>query len=296
MTVPAVWIVVLHWKELELTRRCLKTLQELDYPNYTIVVVDNNSDDGSLECIRGEFPAIPTLGLSANVGFAGGVNAGIRYARAGGADYIVLLNNDTEMPAGLLRNLVEHAEAMPRLGILTPKVVWQDEPRRLYGLGGRRLPFRVKLRGMGQWDRGPWSGPPILLDFVFGCCMLIKSEVFEQIGLFDERFFMYFEDIDFCYRAADAGWTIGYLPEAVLPHIGAASTRRSGMREFLIGRSRQLFFRKHVFGLWWLIYIPYELFYTARYLLRLIGQGYLRPTALYIGGTLAGLVADGASK
>ena len=296
MSMPDVWIIVLHWKELELTRRCLTALEELAYPNYHVVLVDNDSDDGSLECIRADFPEVHTLGLLANTGFAGGCNAGICYALAEGADYILLLNNDTEMPPELLRKLVHNAEVMPRLGILTPKVVWQEQPDRLYGLGGRRLPFRVKLRGMGQLDHGPWSGPPVLLDFVFGCCMLIRSEVFEQIGLFDTRFFMYFEDVDLCYRAADAGWTVGYLPDAVLPHIGAASTRRTGMREFLLGRSRQLFFRKHVSGWWWLVYAVYELFYTTRYILRLFGHGHLRPAILYMGGTLAGIVATRAPR
>ena len=293
MSTPCVWIIVLHWRELELTRACLASLHTLDYRPYQVLVVDNGSDDGSLERIRAEFPYVLSIGLAANLGFAGGCNAGIKYALRHGANYVMLLNNDTQISPELLAQLVRVAEKEPRLGILTPKVVWHDQPQRLYGLGGYRLPFRVRLQGMGALDRGPWTGPPVHLDFVFGCCMLIKRQVFEQIGLFDERFFMYFEDIDLCYRATDAGFMVGYLPEAVVPHVGAGSTlRRSGMREFLLGRSRQVFFRKHIDGWWWLVYSLYEPFYTVRFVLRLLRQRQLRAAVLYLGGTLAGLVPN----
>lgn len=293
MSTPLVWIIVLHWKELELTRSCLRSLRQLVYQRYHVLVIDNNSDDGSLERIRAEFPEVQTVGVAANLGFAGGCNLGIGQALEHGADYVLLLNNDAQTPPGVLGELIEAAEADPQLGILTPKVVWQDQPQRLYGLGGARLPFRTRLKGMEALDTGPWSGPPVLLDFVFGCAMLIKRQVIERIGLLDERFFMYFEDIDYCYRAADAGFSVGYLPGSVLPHVVSGSTRgRSGIKEFLLSRSRQLFFRKHVAGWWWLVYAPYELFYTIRFLLRLVRQRQLRPALLYLGGTLAGLVGS----
>lgn len=291
MSRPLVWIVVLHWKELELTRACLHSLRSLVYAPYQVLVIDNDSNDGSLERIRAEFPDVQTLGVAANLGFAGGCNLGIAQAIAHGADYVLLLNNDAQTPSSVLDELIDAAEADPQLGILTPKVVWHDQPQRLYGLGGSRLPFRTRLRGMEALDTGPWDGPPVLLDFVFGCAMLIKRQVIARIGVLDERFFMYFEDIDYCYRAVDAGFSVGYLPGAVLPHVVSGSTRRrSGIKEFLLSRSRQLFFRKHVAGWWWLVYVPYELFYTVRFLLRLARQGQVRPALLYLGGTLTGLV------
>lgn len=291
MNAPFVWIVILHWKELELTRQCLRSLAALRYQRYEVLVVDNDSNDGSLEHLRAEFPHVHTLALAANTGFAGGCNAGIRVALAHGADYVLLFNNDARATPDVLTLLVAAAQARPQLGILTAKVVYSDQPDRLYGHGGRRLPFRVRLTGMEALDRGPWDGPPVQLDFVFGCAMLIKRRVVERVGLFDERFFMYFEDVDYCYRATDAGFAVGYLPGAVLPHIGAGSTRRSsGLREFLLGRSRQLFFAKHVRGAWWLVYVPYETFYTLRFVLRLLRQKQGRAALLYLGGTLAGLL------
>lgn len=296
MSAPLVWIIVLHWKELELTRSCLISLRQLRYQPYHVLLIDNNSEDGSLEALRAEFPEVQTLGVAANLGFAGGCNLGIRQALQHGADYVLLLNNDAQMPPAVLRELIDAAEKDAQLGILTPKVVWHDQPQRLYGLGGSRLPFRTRLKGMDALDTGPWDGPPVLLDFVFGCAMLIKRQVIEGIGLLDERFFMYFEDIDYCYRATDAGFSVGYLPGAVLPHVVSGSTRRrSGIKEFLVGRSRQLFFRKHITGWWWLVYVPYELFYTLRFVLRLIGQRQARPALLYLGGTLAGVVSSSAA-
>ena len=292
MNAPHVWIVVLHWRELDLTRACLRSLRDLAYEHYRVLVVDNDSDDGSLAHIRAEFPEVSILGLAANTGFAGGCNAGMRQALRHGADYVLLLNNDARLPPHVLAQLVQAAEADPCIGILTPKVVWHDQPQRLYGLGGYRLPFRVRLLGMEALDTGPWEGPPVLLDFVFGCVMLIKRPVIERIGLLDERFFMYYEDIDYCYRAAEAGFDVGYLPPAVVPHVGAGSTRRlSGLREFLLGRSQQLFFRKHIRGWWWLAYCLYETFYTTRFVLRFVRRGRFRPALLYLGGVLAGLVA-----
>lgn len=301
MTSPLVWIIVLHWKELELTRACLKSLQSLDYDHYHVLVIDNDSDDSSLDMLRAEFPDVQMLGLAANTGFSGGCNVGIRRALNEGAAYVLLFNNDAQIAPDTLKQLVEAAEHDPQLGILTPKIVRADQPERLYGHGGRRLPFRIRLVSMNALDRGPRSGPPVLLDFVFGCVMLIKCQVIEQIGLLDERFFMYFEDIDYCYRATDAGFTVGYLPGVVVPHVGSGSTRhRNGFREFLLGRSRQQFFRKHVAGWWWAVYVPYELFYMVRYVLRLIWQRHFRAALLYIGGTLAGMavipVADEFSK
>lgn len=286
-----VWIIILHWKELEHTRRCLNSLRNLLYENYQILVVDNNSSDGSLEQLKLEFPEVTFIAIAANLGFAGGCNIGIKYTLSRGASYVLLLNNDTRPSPTLLRDLVLAVASIPNLGILTPKVVYEDEPTRLYGLGGSRLPFRVRLRDMEAIDRGPWNGPPILLDFVFGCAMLIKREVIERVGYFDEDFFMYFEDIDYCYRVTEEGFVVGYLPGLVLHHVGAGSTRRrGGIREFLLGRSRQLFFRKHVQGWWRLVYVVYELFYTVRYLVRLIRRGQFRGAILYLGGTLAGLV------
>lgn len=291
MTHPCVWIIVLHWKELDHSRACLRSLEQLDYDRYHVLLIDNDSDDGSFEILQSEFPTIDLRATAANLGFAGGCNVGIRDAMAHDADYVLLLNNDARMEPGLLRTLVEAAERDSTLGVLTPKVVYADEPERLYGLGGSRLPFRVRVQGMSAIDREPRDGPPRFLDFVFGCCMLIRRDVLEQIGLLDERFFMYYEDIDLCYRAADAGYHVGYLPGAILEHVGAASTRRrSGMREFLLGRSRQLFFRKHVAGWWWLVYCLYEPLYTARFVLRLLREQAIRAAILYLGGTLAGLV------
>lgn len=232
------------------------------------------------------------IGLSANLGFAGGCNVGIRYALDHGADLVLLLNNDVVAPPNLIDELVDAAVTDPSIGILTPNVLRPEQKQKLTWLGGYRLPFTLWFVGVNVRDEMRRAADPIPLDFVFGLCILIKREVFEHIGLLDERFFMYFEDVDFCLRARDNGFKVAYLPQAVVTHLGGGSTRhRPGLGRFLLGRSRQLFFRHHIRGWWWVVFGLYELFFTMRFTLILMMQGEIDAALLYIGGTLAGIVA-----
>lgn len=265
MNMPPVTIIVLHWLDSARTRACLATLRALEYPDYRIVLVDNGSHNGSLEQLRAEFPSVEVLALPYNHGFAGGVNPAIRAALAAGSAYVLLINNDALVPATLLNDLVQIHQQHPRLGIVTPVAVRADAPERRAGLGFRVKTYDLELVGWDEPDQPDADPQPIELDSVFGAAMLISRALIEQVGLFDERFFFYYEDVDLCVRARAAGFGVAYAPQVRVRHAVAASTARiPGLRFFYLGRGRQLFFRKHRTGRQRVIYTLREVYKLFR--------------------------------
>ncbi|NJL05193.1 MAG: glycosyltransferase family 2 protein [Chloroflexaceae bacterium] len=242
---PLVTIIVLHWRGVDRTTACLHSLATLAYPNYRVLLVDNGALPHEMQQLRQTFPDVPVLQTHRNLGFAGGVNAALRQTLAGTSSYVLLLNNDTLVPADLLTRLIAVMQQHPQVGILTPKLRRADAPHRLAGLGCRVTWYDVVPSG---WNTPDTADEQQLLyfDAVFGSAMLISRAVLAQVGLFDERFFFYYEDIDLCVRARQHGFQIACDPAVSVVHAVAASTRRApGLRMFYMGRSRRLFFYKH---------------------------------------------------
>lgn len=287
---PRVTIVVLHWLNYERTRRCLEALRQLDYPCYRIKLVDNASHNGSLERLASEFAEIEVLALDANYGFAGGVNPAIRAALAEGADYILLINNDALAPPDLLTALVAVHRQHPRIGVLTPVAVRGDQPTRRAGLGYLIRRYDLDLVGWDEPDALAADQGPVYLDAVFGAATLMPRALFERIGLFDERFFFYYEDVDLCVRARAAGFSVAYAPGIRVHHDVAASTAGiRGLRFFYLGRGRQIFFRKYRRGWSRALYTGrevYKLFREAPFRVKYEGAANV---VGYLAGSLAGL-------
>lgn len=243
---PRVSIVILNWNGVQETVRCLKSLAQLKYPNFRIVVLDNGSRKDEASEIRPHLPGGSLLLKSPkNLGFSGGVNYCLKYLREkerelGG--YYLLLNNDTEVPEGTLQKLVEAGESDSSLGILGPKI--------LAGPGSAEPPL---LSGWIRWYTGttPFeheaaARPWVECELVHGCCFLIKAEVVEKIGYLDEQYFAYYEETDYCARAARAGYRVAVVPQAEIVHEGSVSVKKvSGMQEYLMMRNRLLFVRKN---------------------------------------------------
>lgn len=222
---PLVYVIILNWNGEEDTLQCLRSLQEMDYPRYHALVVDNASEDGSPEAIRAAFPAVELLVNPRNLGFAAGNNEGIRHALQRGADYVFLLNNDTLVERTVLAELVRACQADPQVGLASPKVCYLDRPRVIYYAGARRgwLPLLPRLIGTGEEDHGQY--PQVQeVDYVWGQAMFIRRGALERVGLLDPRFFMYYEDIDYCLRAKQAGYKIVCVPAAAVWHKVAAGT------------------------------------------------------------------------
>lgn len=247
MTHSRVTTIVVNWKLKEETLHCLRTLESLDLPG-RVIVVDNGSDDGSVEYIARHFPQVELIALPSNVGFGAACNCAITRALENTAcEYVFLLNNDAGVYSDVLSTLVGVAQAHPEAGILGPKVYYQDEPDKIWYAGARRRwgVLAAADTGRDQVDRGQFDTLREV-DYVFGAAMLIRRSVFERIGLFDERFFLYLEDMDFCLRARKAGFSLLFVPQAHVWHKGSASTANNGgMRKHHFVKSTFRFVRKH---------------------------------------------------
>ncbi|MBA2443462.1 MAG: glycosyltransferase family 2 protein [Rubrobacter sp.] len=218
---PCVAVVVPNWNGERFLGPCLSSLLRQSYRDFETIIVDNGSEDGSLALLDREFPEVRALPLGENRGFSAAVNVGIG---ATDAELVALLNNDTEQDAGWLSALVRAADAHPEAGSFASKLLDFADRKTLDGAGDalRRsgLPYRL---GHGERDRGQYDTPAP----VFGACAaaaLYRREMFDEIGTFDEDFFAYCEDGDLSFRAQLAGYGCRYVPEAVVYHVGSAST------------------------------------------------------------------------
>ncbi len=216
-----VTVVIPNWNGERFLKTCLASLREQTFENFETVLVDNGSTDGSVELVSQSFPEVETISMRENRGFSAAVNAGIRVSDA---EFVVLLNNDTEQAPGWLEALIRAADDHPEAGSFASKLADFRDHRILDGAGDalRRsgLPYRV---GHGERDRGQYEEPA----YVFGACAaaaLYRRDMLEEIGLFDEDFFAYCEDGDLSFRAQLAGYRCLYVPEAVVYHVGSAST------------------------------------------------------------------------
>jgi len=216
---PKVAIIILNWNRVRDTIECLESVAKVDYPLFEIVVVDNGSTDGSPEAISQLFPDFSLIVNEENVGYAEGNNVGIRYALTQGFDYVCLLNNDTIVDRSFLESMVDAAEADPRAGIVGPTVYYFDKPNIIWSAGGtidwsRGLPL---LRAFNEEDEGQY-GEVAEVDYVTGCAMLVRLAMAKDLGLLDPRFFMYFEEVDWCTRAVKSGFKILHVPAAKVWH------------------------------------------------------------------------------
>lgn len=233
---PDLSILIVNWNTRELLLDCLRSL-DAARPGIAIetIVVDNASHDGSADAVAEAFPGVTLLRNDRNLGFAAANNQAYQ---ASHARHVLLLNSDTLVPAGSLERMVAYMDAEPEAGVLGPRLE--------YGDGSYQI---SALRFTEPWDvfyeyaRFPRALQPAAqkaprrlipldpeaatsVDYVMGAALLIRREVVERIGLMDEAYFMYAEEVDWCYRARAAGWDVRYLPTAVITHLGGRSTEQ----------------------------------------------------------------------
>ncbi|MDM8520993.1 glycosyltransferase family 2 protein [Anaerolineales bacterium HSG6] len=243
---PLVYIIILTWNRREDTVACLESLSQVDYPKFQIILVDNASQDDTVAVIQAQFPQVKVILNLKNLGFAGGNNVGIQYALQHGAEYVLLLNNDTEVDIDLLTHLVEACHLEQSIKIAIPKIYYHSNPQRIWSAGAqwRYFPPRVTLIGLDQPDSDIYN-QPCLVEYATGCAMLIHRTVFDTVGLLDDRFFMYHEDYEFCHRVQQGKIQIAYVPLAIVWHKIAQSTgENSPTRWYYLGQSTMLFYRK----------------------------------------------------
>lgn len=257
-TDPLIWCVVLNWDGRDLVLACLKSLQQSRYGRMRIVVVDNGSTDGSVKAVRSAFPDIPLIETGENLRWCGGNNVGIRYAMEQGADYILLLNNDIEVDVEMIPRLAQAAIDLPGAGILSPKIYYASQPDVIWYAGGGMSLWRglfwhdgIREKDVGQFDQARD------VDYITGCAMLIRRAVVEQIGVIDEGYIHYGEDVDYSLRAQRAGYRLRLVPGATMIHKVSATLGKSPLRKYLHKtRSNLRLYRKYAPVWSWFTTIP----------------------------------------
>lgn len=212
-----IYIIILNWNGKEDTLKCLESLGKVSTSHKT-VVVDNGSTDGSAKAFSKAFPHTQVIETGGNLGYAEGNNMGIRHALEANADYIFVLNNDTVVTEDILEKFL-----MRDVPIQGGKALLMDDPFKIDHLGGN---WKVKdgcfeLIGANA-PASEWTHP-LFLDYVCGVAIFAKAEVFREVGLFDPRFFLFWEESDWCFRARKKGYAVQFCPEAILLHKKSAS-------------------------------------------------------------------------
>lgn len=216
---PPVTCVILNWNNWRDTVACLKALARTEYGNLQVVVVDNGSTNDSVRRIREAYPDGLLIETGKNLGFAGGNNAGIVLAAKEHADYIWLLNNDTEPAADALTELVKTAQANPRFGAVGSVLVYAHDPNTVQAWGGGKV-----NRWFGCSSLAVSPKPNQWFDYITAASVLVRRVAFEEVGLLDDRMFLYWEDVEFSCRLRSQGWRLGVAPSAVVRHKENAST------------------------------------------------------------------------
>jgi len=252
-------LVTVNYNTAEDTKNLLQSLKHVKTPDFTldIIIVDNGSknifklpenlNQKNIKLIRSE----------TNTGFSGGNNIGIKEALERGADYILIINNDTIVDPEMIVNLLEVLESKPEIGVTTPKIYFakgreyhkdkytKEDLGKVFWFAGGSTDWNNVMsihRGIDEVDHGQYDKIEET-EFATGCCMMFKREVLEKIGLFDDRYFLYYEDADLNERTRRAGYEIYYVPTAVLIHVNAASTGGAGnvLHDYFISRNKMLF-------------------------------------------------------
>jgi GT2 family glycosyltransferase len=266
---PHVTFIILNWNQYELTLDCLESLGKLEYTKFDVIVVDNGSTDGSVEKIRQAYPNCGIIENKENLGYSEGNNVGIRRALEQETEFIFLLNNDTLVDPQMLSRLVVEAQQDPTVGITGPTMFYADPPTMLWG--GRNWvnwrKTRVVRERMGETVERTFleNQPPIEAMYIDSCAILVRSQVFKEIGLMDNRFFINFDDIDLCLRARKAGYKIIYVPSAVMWHrISAAMGIGSPATTYYMTRNSLILFTKYAPGVWKFVAMMIILLNTGR--------------------------------
>jgi GT2 family glycosyltransferase len=249
MSSPRLAVIVLHWNSLADTLSCIDALAASCYPSFEIVIVDNGSTDGSPAALRERYPNLVILQNEENLGYTGGNNVGISYALGLGVDYVLLLNDDAAVAPDTLLKLMEAALEHPEAGFLGPKILSTQEPCRILSAGGElNREWRSIHRGSGQQDHGQFD-QLFTADWLSGCALLVSKEVISRVGLLDERFFAYHEDVEWCYRGRRAGFQVLFVPGARVWHPDSSEYYSdSPLVTYYMARNDLLFLAHHRLG------------------------------------------------
>lgn len=259
MNFPLVSIITINYDHPEVTCQMLDSLRKITYPDIEIIVIDNASPNDDPAIITKSFPEVRFFRSEKNLGFAGGNNLGIRMAKG---EYVLLLNNDTEVDPGFLEPLVRKMQSDPLIGAVSPKIKFYFFPDTFQYTGFSGInPYTIRGhgRGFGVKDSGQFE-EDYLTEFVHGAAMMVPMTVIRKVGLMAESFFLYYEELDWGYRIKQAGYKLWFVHDSLVYHKESVSTGRlSSQKVYYMNRARLLFLRRNVHGLTFIIAILFQL-------------------------------------
>jgi GT2 family glycosyltransferase len=258
-----VWIVIPTWNRHDDLLECLHSLSKITYQPIEILVVDNASNDGSVDSVYKLFPYVNVIRLPENLGAPKASNIGFEYAISNGANYVLRLDSDTIVSTSFLEPLVKKAEEDPKIGVISPRIFYHDPPNLIWYAGVDAHPWHFgSVNDVINKHVSEINDESRVVDYVWGAAMLIKREVLEQTKGFDPDFFIYYEEVDFCRRVQDLGYILYYLAESAIWHkVGTQNpTAWSG---YYWNMSKILLYRKHARNkLHMILLIFYAFFYV----------------------------------
>ena len=265
-THPKVHLIVLNWNDKELSGKCLSSIEKVSYPNYKVLIVDNNSEDGSVDFFKENFSQYDILALESNLKYAGGNNAAVEYLKPKEEDFLVFINNDTIVSSDFLDHLIEPFLNDPNCIIAVPKILFAMDINKIWYAGGIVNMWKGKIDHIGirNFD-GPRYSFMMETDYATGCCLCINSADFKKLDYFDTMFNMYCEDVDLSIRAKKMNRKIVYSPKSIILHSVSQSLGENSFKKIqnkLLGQVK--LFWKHASGLqiitltfhWLLFYLP----------------------------------------
>ncbi|HSX45303.1 MAG TPA: glycosyltransferase family 2 protein [Candidatus Saccharimonadales bacterium] len=281
-----IYLIVPNWNGKNRLSSCLDSLLSQNQ-SAQVLVVDNGSTDGSVEFVKQKYPGVQLISLPQNTGFSGGVNAGIKKALEVGADYIGLFNNDAVADKNWLSELVKVLDNQAEVGIVTCKLMRDDRQHfdstgDQYSIYGMPFPRARNVLDEGQFDK------PEPVFSASGGASLYRAKLFTQVGLFDQKFFAYYEDVDISFRARSAGWQIYYQPSALAYHeVSATSSGLGSFTRYHATKNFYLLYLKNMPGWLFWKYLPNFGFQT----LRLAASSLIKGGSwAFIRGTLRAIV------
>lgn len=259
---PRVSIITINYNQTQLTRELLGSLRQLSYPDVEVIVVDNASAQNPAEELRALFPEVLVIRSEKNLGFAGGNNLGISHSTG---DYLLFLNNDTEVDPGFLEPLVNLFETHLNAGVASSKIIYHNSDGIIQYAGSTCVnPFtgRNKRVGFMEKDRGQHNTLKET-DLAHGAAMMVPRRITEEVGMMPEFFFLYYEEIDWCESIKKAGYKIYFVPESRVYHKESMSVgKNSTLKTYYMTRNRLLFMRRNTSGLKKIFWVFFFLLFT----------------------------------
>jgi GT2 family glycosyltransferase len=255
---PLVSIITVNYNQTEITCQLLESLRKISYPNIEVFVVDNASFKDDPTPIKIRYPEVIFIVSKKNLGFSGGNNLAIRKAKG---DYILLINNDTEVETGFLELLVNKMMSNPKVGAASPKIRYYFQPNIIQYAGFEAMsPITIRQHAIGfnQEDQGQFDYD-IQTDFGFGAALIVSRSVINTVGLMADIFFLYYEEMDWMARIRRAGYEIWYVHNSIVYHKDSITTGpMSPLKTYYVNRGRLLYMRRNTFGLNYLLGIIYQ--------------------------------------